>query len=75
LLEQNELRINTLFAMVEVRYVGEDEINRFDPQHLSFFNINSRADLDRAKKLAAKRGWMTPGHESDSCSTPPTSAS
>ena len=75
LLEQNELRINTLFAMVEVIYVGEDEINRFDPQHLSFFNINSRADLDRAKKLAAKRGWMTPGHESDSCSTPPTSAS
>ena len=57
LLEQNELRINELFTMVRVRYIGEDEINRFDPEHLSFFNVNGKADLDRAKKLAAEKGW------------------
>jgi molybdopterin-guanine dinucleotide biosynthesis protein A len=58
LLERNELGINKLFSMVKVKYVEEDEINRFDPEHLSFFNINSQADLDRARRLATERGWL-----------------
>jgi len=57
LLEQNELRIDKLFSMVKVKYIEEDEINRFDPEHLSFFNINSQADLDRARKLATEKRW------------------
>jgi len=57
LLEQDERRIRKLFSMVKVKYVGEDEINSFDPEHLSFFNINSQADLDRARKLAAEKRW------------------
>jgi len=57
LLEQNELKISELFSMVKVKYVEEDEINSFDPKHLSFFNINSQDDLERAKKLAAEKGW------------------
>jgi len=58
LLEQNEPRISELFRMVKVKYVEEDEINSFDPEHLSFFNINSQADLTRARKLAAEKGWL-----------------
>jgi len=58
LLEQNELGIRKLFSMVKVKYVEEDEINNFDPEHLSFFNINSQADLTRARKLAAEKGWL-----------------
>jgi molybdopterin-guanine dinucleotide biosynthesis protein A len=57
LLSQNDLRIIELFPMVKVRYVEEDEIDDFDPEHLSFFNINSQADLDRARRLAADKGW------------------
>jgi len=57
LLEQNELGISRLFGMVKVKYVEEDEINSFDPEHLSFFNINSQDDLERARKLAAEKGW------------------
>lgn len=57
LLEQDKLRISELFSMVKVKYVEEDEINSFDPEHLSFFNINSQADLERAGKLAAEKGW------------------
>jgi molybdopterin-guanine dinucleotide biosynthesis protein A len=57
LLEQDERRIRKLFSIVRVKYVEEDEINSFDPKHLSFFNINSQDDLDRARKLATeKRG-------------------
>ncbi|MFO7773328.1 MAG: molybdenum cofactor guanylyltransferase [Dehalococcoidia bacterium] len=52
LLEQDERQIRKLFSMVKVKYVEEDEVNSFDPEHLSFFNINSQADLDRAREIA-----------------------
>jgi molybdopterin-guanine dinucleotide biosynthesis protein A len=55
LLEQDERQIRKLFNMVNVKYVEEDEINRFDPEHLSFFNINTQDDLKRARKLAAEK--------------------
>ena len=58
LFKHNGLRIIELFGMVTVRYIEEDEINRFDPEHLSFFNINSQADLDRAWILATSRRWL-----------------
>jgi len=58
LLEQNERRIVELFGMVKVKYIEEDEINGFDPEHLSFFNINSQDDLERARKLATEKGWL-----------------
>jgi molybdopterin-guanine dinucleotide biosynthesis protein A len=58
LLEQDERQIRKLFSMVKVKYIEEDEINRFDPNHLSFFNINTQDDLERARKLAAEKGWL-----------------
>lgn len=41
-----------LFDYVKVRYIEAEEIDRFDPQHLSFFNINTPEDLERAKRIA-----------------------
>ncbi len=58
LLEHNELRISELFGMVKIRYIEEDEINRHDPEHLSFFNINSLNNLESARQLAVKKGWV-----------------
>ncbi len=55
LLERNELRISELFSVVRTRYVEEDEIDKFDPEHLSFFNINTQADLDEARRLAVEK--------------------
>jgi molybdopterin-guanine dinucleotide biosynthesis protein A len=55
LLEQDERQIRRLFSMVKVRYVEEDEIDRFDPEHLSFFNVNSQDDLERARRLASDK--------------------
>jgi len=51
LLKQGNLSITKLFTLVRVRYVGAEEIDRFDPKHLSFFNINTEADLNRAREL------------------------
>ena len=51
LLTQGNLSVYQLFNLVKVRYVEADEIERFDPKHLSFFNINTEADLEAARKL------------------------
>jgi molybdopterin-guanine dinucleotide biosynthesis protein A len=42
-----------LFDYVKVRYIETEEIDRFDPRHLSFFNINTLEDLKTAKKIVS----------------------
>ncbi len=51
LLKKGDLSIFNLFKLVKVRYVEAGEIERFDPKHLSFLNVNTEADLERAKEL------------------------
>ncbi len=53
ILKQGKRVIIELFNYVKVRYVEADEVDRFDPQHLSFFNINTKEELERARKIAA----------------------
>jgi len=52
LLNQGELSVRRLFPMVRTRYMEAAEIERFDPEHLSFFNINTKADLLQAEEIA-----------------------
>lgn len=56
LLKQDELQIFQFFSEVKVRYVEAEEINRFDPDHLSFFNINTEADVQTATEISKKGG-------------------
>jgi len=56
LLMRDELRIRRLLDSVVVRYVERAEIDRHDPERLSFFNVNTQLDLDTAKRLAAESG-------------------
>jgi len=51
LLTQGDLQIRKLFKAVKVRYVEAAEIDRFDPGHLSFFNVNTEADLKKAREI------------------------
>jgi len=53
-LENNQLSIIPFLSEVRVRYVEEAECRRFDPELLSFFNINQQSDLEKAIKLAAE---------------------
>jgi molybdopterin-guanine dinucleotide biosynthesis protein A len=52
MLEGGRKVIVELFDYVKVRYVEAEEVDRFDPKHLSFFNINTQADMERAMKIA-----------------------
>ncbi len=50
-LEQNQLGVHTFFKTMRVRYIERDECMKFDPELLSFFNINYQRDLDEAITL------------------------
>lgn len=54
MLHGGRLKIADFLPAVRVRYVEESEVEKFDPQRLSFFNINSEADLEWAKTLLEK---------------------
>lgn len=55
-LAQGQRRIIAFFDQVRVRHVPPDEIDRFDPEHLSFVNINTPEDWESVQALAARRG-------------------
>jgi len=44
---------------LKVRLVPEDDLRRIDPRLLSFFNLNTPADLEFARKLAAQHRTPT----------------
>lgn len=54
-LENNQLGITPFLDEMRVRYIEEAECRRFDPELLTFFNINHQSDLEQAIKLAAER--------------------
>ena len=53
-LQADDLKIARFFDEVRVKYVPQDDLARFDPDFLSFFNVNTQEDLDRALALAAE---------------------
>jgi len=54
-LNRGERRVVCFHASVRMRYVEESEILSFDPQHLSFFNINTPQDLQMARQIHQKQ--------------------
>lgn len=51
-LQAGRLRVISFFPDVRVRFVDPAELERFDPQHRSFFNVNTPEDLEQARRLA-----------------------
>ena len=52
LIKQGDMSVHNLLPLINTRYVEAGEIDRFDPEHLSFFNINTRADLEAARTIS-----------------------
>ena len=49
-----DLKIASFFDDVEVNFIQEDTLGELDPGLLSFFNVNTQEDLDRAQALVAE---------------------
>ncbi|AHB12915.1 NTP transferase domain-containing protein [Dehalococcoides mccartyi] len=52
LIKEGKSAVSDLLACLKTRYIEEDEINGFDPEHRSFFNINRPEDLEKARNIA-----------------------
>ena len=50
-LERDLLKIQGLFRKVRVKTVDEADLRTVDPELVSFFNVNTPADLVRAEAL------------------------
>ena len=53
-LQAGQLKAAGFLDSVRTRYVDEDEARRFDPELLSFFNVNRPGDLERAIEIEAR---------------------
>ena len=53
-LQAGQLKAAGFLELVRVRYVDESEARRFDPELLSFFNVNRPDDLARAIDIEAR---------------------
>ncbi len=53
-LQANDLKISRFFDDVNVAYLPQDVVGEYDPDHLSFFNVNTEQDLERARQIAAR---------------------
>ena len=60
LLEQDRHKITAFFHQVRVRYVEEGEIDRFDPHHLSFVNVNTPEDWEGVQGRLAEENKRAP---------------
>ncbi len=47
-----DLKISGFYDQVRVRYLSEEDVAALDPGFLSFFNVNTSEDLERALSLA-----------------------
>ncbi len=50
-LSRNILKVDELFKKMRTRFITAEEIERFDPDYLSFLNINTPDDFKKAEEL------------------------
>ena len=51
MLERGEFQVISFFPAVKVCRLSQEELQKLDPHGLSFFNINTPDDMDRAREL------------------------
>jgi molybdopterin-guanine dinucleotide biosynthesis protein A len=55
-LQKRNLRMRGVLSELSVKRIQEEDIDRLDPERLSFFNINTGEDLKKAERLKIKTG-------------------
>lgn len=51
-IHEGKRRVIDFFDQAKIRYVDQDEIEKYDPDGLSFFNVNTQKDLLVASRMA-----------------------
>lgn len=55
-LEASLRRVDSWFAQARLEYFSTEQLRRYDPLGIAFYNINTPADLLRAEQIAAMSG-------------------
>lgn len=50
-LESNKLQLQGIYPHLKVKAIGEGAVKRFDPQLLSFHNVNTKENFQKAQKF------------------------
>ena len=58
-LQHGERRMISFFPSLNLHTVEQEEIDRLDPQGLSFFNVNTPEDLRKAERILAQKHSQT----------------
>lgn len=53
-IRRGDLRLISFHAGLRIRHISAAEVERFDPQHLSLFNVNTPQDLEYARQLVTQ---------------------
>jgi molybdopterin-guanine dinucleotide biosynthesis protein A len=53
--EFKNLKLLDILTFFKVRYISQEEVEKFDPKEFSFFNVNSPKDYEEALKIWLKR--------------------
>lgn len=51
-MDADRLHVISFYPKVNVRYIDEAEFQPYDPDKLSFFNVNTPAELEKAEQIA-----------------------
>ncbi|MDW7729550.1 MAG: molybdenum cofactor guanylyltransferase [Bacillota bacterium] len=54
-ISKDHFKVTDLYSNLKIRFIDSAEIARFDPEELSFFNINTWTDYEQALAIMAKR--------------------
>ncbi len=55
--KKGRYKVTEFYSQLNIKYVGEEEIKRFDPQQRSFININRWSDYENALKIFSDRHY------------------
>ncbi len=58
-LERNNLKIRNFFNKLKVKEIPESVLRKADPDLVSFFNINTPDDLEKANRMFNENGYQT----------------
>lgn len=54
-IELRSLKLLDILDFHKVRYISQEEVDRFDPNEVAFFNVNSPKEYEEALKIWTKR--------------------
>jgi len=54
-IKANILSVRKIFSHLMVKFINDNEIQRFDPEYCSFFNVNFKSDFKKAEKILREK--------------------